>query len=68
MEEEGVEVPFDWEFKVEVDLFRVGTVPLDSELFDALPALLLFSNLEPIFLRRKSFRKGIFDLTTLNMP
>ena len=67
-DEEGVDMPLDWEFNVEEDLFRVGVVSLDSELFDALLPLMVLSILEPVFLRRNSFKKVIFDSFNTKIP
>ena len=43
---------------MEEDLFVVGAMPLESELFE--PVLLDSSNLVLVFFRRKSLKKGIY--------
>ena len=55
-DEAGVDVPLLTELRVEEDLFRIGPVPLDSELLDSSKD---FSILETVFLRRKSLKKGM---------
>lgn len=59
MEEAGVEDPLFIEFRVEEDLLWLGGAALDSVLLEPLLEASVFSNLELVFLRRNSLKKGI---------